>query len=85
VAADGGALTVELLEPLDDVSAYDGSASAAWGVDEAAPLLTIAPACAASLVLVPELEYCQRANPDRIADPHGEHAVEVWLKWGEVG
>jgi hypothetical protein len=76
-ASTSSTITLDLLVPLENVEAYDGSATSAWGVDEAAGLVVVP----ATTVLWPraDLEYAQRANPSRVADPHGEHAVEVWL------
>jgi hypothetical protein len=72
-------ITLQPLVRLPDPAAVDGSAAAAWTADEAVPSITVRPS--AILRARADLEYGQRANPDRVEDPHGEHAIEVWLEW----
>jgi hypothetical protein len=70
-------VTVQPLVRLSDPGAVDGTAVAAWTADEGPPLTLQAKLCTVRL----DLEYAQRADAERTHNPHGEHAIEVWLAW----
>jgi hypothetical protein len=56
----------------------DGGSVDTWVEASGAPFLTRHVA-EAGLRRVPDAQWSQRAIQDRVANPHGEHAENVWV------